>query len=214
MFDEIEEKPIKPIDFKYNDGGRAFAEKSTGKTFVGKTGDCVIRAMVIAGNLDYATVYNEIFVRTKHYGDTHNSKVAQNMRRKPSPRTGVFKPIFKSFIEEDMGFIWKPLSKIGSGTMMRINKEELPSSGTYILNTRKHLVAYIDGVLLDTYDSSRRGHGTVYGYWYKPETPLKAKTVVKDKVKAKKVTISLSLARELQAMTKNAKLAKAIAKAV
>ena len=48
-----------------------------------------------------------------------------------------------------------------------MRKDELPE-GRIICNLSRHYAAVIDGVLHDTYDSTRNGNRCVYGYWYKP----------------------------------------------
>ena len=49
------------INHFYNDGGRS-------KYFKGeKVGDCVVRAIAVAANLDYKEVYDELWKRNKQY---------------------------------------------------------------------------------------------------------------------------------------------------
>jgi hypothetical protein len=53
---------------------------------------------------------------------------------------------------------------IGTGCKVHLNADELPK-GRLICNVSKHYSAVVDGVLNDTYDSSRNGNRCVYGYW-------------------------------------------------
>lgn len=59
---------------------------------------------------------------------------------------------------------WHPTMTIGSGCKVHLRADELPS-GRIVCSCSGHLVAVIDGVLNDTFDSSRGGKRCVYGYW-------------------------------------------------
>ena len=54
--------------------------------------------------------------------------------------------------------------RIGSGCKVHLRADELPA-GRLIVNLSRHSAAVIEGVLHDTYDSSRNGTRCVYGYW-------------------------------------------------
>jgi hypothetical protein len=56
--------------------------------------------------------------------------------------------------------------RIGSGCMVHLRAEELPS-GRLIVSVPRHLVAVVDGTIHDTHDSSRAGARCVYGYFQK-----------------------------------------------
>jgi hypothetical protein len=132
------------IGFKYDDGGRAAAG------YKGEAGDCIVRAVAIAAELDYETVYKAL---KKFVGAT--------------PRDGVMRKDFEPFVLK-MGFRWKPTMQVGTGCTVHLNAEELPS-GRIICKVSKHLCAVIDGVVYDTFDPSRDGTRCVYGIYYKPK---------------------------------------------
>jgi hypothetical protein len=146
--------------YQYNDGGREAAG------FRGKTGDCVTRAIAIATKKPYREVYDDLTVLIKN-----DKKIAKaNLKRKTpvtSPRDGVDKHIIKQYLDS-LGWHWKPLMGIGTGCRVHLRKDELPK-GRLIVSLSRHLVAVLDGVLHDTYDSTRDGERCVYGYWYKSQ---------------------------------------------
>jgi hypothetical protein len=125
----------------YNDGGRSAAG------FKGRTGDCVARAISIAGGKPYAEVY-------KRLADGQASIGA-----KRSARNGVLTEAswFKKYMNE-LGFEWV------SGNSKRLSADELPP-GRIICDVRRHYVAVIDRVMHDTGDSSKWGTRKVRGYW-------------------------------------------------
>jgi len=135
------------MQFRYNDGGRAEAG------FKGNARDCVTRAIAIVSGLPYKDVYGEI---------------SRRLGKGKSPRDGVKKNVYEPYMEE-LGFEWTPTMKIGQGCKVHLEPEELPS-GRIIARCSRHVVAVIDGVVHDTYDSTREGKRCVYGYWtYKGE---------------------------------------------
>lgn len=152
--------PASTNSFVYNDGGR---EKAGYK---GYTGDCVTRAVAIATQQDYKTVYEAM---TKVNKKTRITKTTSRgfSNGNGSPRNGVYtnrKP-FKDYMES-LGWKWVACTGIGMGTKTHLRKEELPM-GRIICRVSKHLVAVIDGVIHDTSDCSRNGTRCVYGYWMK-----------------------------------------------
>ena len=133
-----------------DDGGRAAAG------FKGATGDCVTRAIAIAAEMDYATVYNALNEMT----------APQRLRGKHgSARTGVSKDITRKYLAT-LGWLWTPTMGIGTGCRVHLCATELPA-GRLIVSVSRHLVAVIDGILHDTHDPSRDGRRCVYGYWQK-----------------------------------------------
>ena len=60
---------------------------------------------------------------------------------------------------------------------MHLKRDELPS-GRIVCSLSRHLVACVDGVVHDTYDSTRGGTRCVYGYWKREEPPMKPGDVV------------------------------------
>lgn len=141
------------MTYQFNDGGRAAAG------FKGKTGDCGVRAIAIATGQPYRDVYDAINESCK------TVKVAARKRGHTSARTGLHKEHMHSYLSA-LGFKWVPTMLFGKGCTHHVKASELPS-GSLVLNLSKHFAAFIDGVLHDTYDSSRDGTRCVYGYWIK-----------------------------------------------
>lgn len=130
--------------FQNNDGGRAAAG------FTGKTGDCVTRAIAIPTGKPYREVYDGI----------------NTLAGKATARTGVPKKIFHAYMAQ-LGWKWVPTMQFGKGCTTHLNKAELPQ-GRLVVQVSKHMVAMIDGVVHDTYDSTRGGKRCVYGYFVQP----------------------------------------------
>ena len=135
--------------YVYDDGGR----KSAG--YQGDAGDCVARAIAIASGLSYKSIYDRLALGSKADGD---SKSARNGIR-------IKKKWFKEYMVS-LGFTWVATMTIGSGCRVHLKSDELPK-GNIIARVSKHCVAVVDGVIRDTYDSSRDGTRCVYGYWIK-----------------------------------------------
>ena len=91
-------------------------------------------------------------------------RVAKALKKNSSPRNGIYKEIFKPFLEKELKMIWTPTMTIGSGCKVHLKKEELPS-GKLIVSVSKHITAVIDGVIHDLSDCSRNETRCVYGYW-------------------------------------------------
>jgi hypothetical protein len=147
------------IQFVYNDGGREEAG------YKGYTGDCVTRAIAIAAELPYKQVYdflangNATQRKSKHTKKSHMKKTARN---------GVFvrRKWFQDYMKS-LGFRWVSVMGIGTGCTTHVRADELPSEGRIVLALSKHYSAYVNGVLMDTYDCSREGTRCVYGYFIK-----------------------------------------------
>lgn len=143
-------------NFLRNDGGRAAAG------FVGTAGDCVARAISIAAQRDYATVYAEM---ADLMGSLRKTKKRTAAAGRRSARNGVYtnSKAFDDYITK-LGFRWVSCMQIGSGCKVHLKASELPK-GRLIARVSRHLVAVIDGVINDTHDPSRDGTRCVYGYW-------------------------------------------------
>ena len=139
------------VQFVYDDGGRAAAG------FKSEAGDCAARAVAIATKMPYQDAYDLINRHSK------NEKPSKRRRGKSSSRTGVHTVTFHKVMEE-LGWSWTPTMQIGSGCKVHVREDELPP-GHLILNLSKHYAAFLDGVLRDTFNGSRRGKRCVYGYW-------------------------------------------------
>ena len=137
----------------YDDGGRAAAG------YKGKTGDCVCRAVAIAAQRPYKEVYDLINEYAKA------ERTGKRKRGKSSARTGVYKSTIKKIMEH-YGFKWVATMRIGQGCTVHLRADELPS-GRIVCDVSRHSVAVIDGVVHDTYDSTRGGDRCVYGYYVK-----------------------------------------------
>lgn len=131
------------INFQYNDGGREQAG------YKGHVGDCVVRSIAIAAEMDYKTVYDNL----------------RNLMKKGTPRNGVPSKVAKAYLAE-LGFVWTPTMFIGQGCKIHVKPDELPN-GHLVLSLSKHYTAMINGVIHDTYDPSRNGTRCVYGYFIK-----------------------------------------------
>ena len=158
----IQGSDFNPPKFVQDDGGRAEAG------YKGSAGDCVVRAIAIAAQLPYQEVYDTLFEMNKEFAVTSRSRAAKVVRRDgATPRNGNFYHVYHKYILS-LGFDWVPTTQVGQGMTHHVKSDELPS-GRLILRLSKHLAAFIDGVLRDTYDCSREGKRGVYGYYIKRE---------------------------------------------
>lgn len=139
------------MTFQKNDGGRAAAG------YKGVTGDCVVRAIAIATEQSYQTVYdaiNEI---------AQSERTGKRKRGKSNARTGVHKATIRKYLLA-LGWTWTPTMSIGSGCRVHLRADELPP-GRLVVSVSGHSVAVIGGVIHDTYDCSREGTRCVYGFF-------------------------------------------------
>lgn len=136
----------------YNDGGRAAAG------YRGQARDCVVRAIAIATQQPYETVYAQLRAEVKR------SRLRRH--RVHSPREGIRRAVYERYLAR-LGWHWVPCMQIRSGCKTHLRADELPT-GRLIVRLSRHLSAVIDGVIHDTHDPSRGGTRCVYGYWYKP----------------------------------------------
>lgn len=138
-------------NFNYNDGGRAAAG------FKGTTGDCAVRAIAIVTGKPYKEVYGKVNELAK------SERTGKRKRGISNARTGVYKGLVKRYMIS-LGYKWTPTMLIGQGCKTHLSADELPP-GRILCNVSKHYVAVIDGVVNDTFDSSRGGKRCVYGYY-------------------------------------------------
>ena len=131
------------LELKINDGGRSRYFKAE------SVGDCVTRAIAIASQKDYKEVYDALKAL---------------MGKGNSPRNGVDKKTITKYMN-GQGFTWVSKMKVGQGVICHLAKNEVPMKGRIICSCSHHLVAVVDGVVNDTYDSRREGTRAVYGYW-------------------------------------------------
>jgi hypothetical protein len=144
----------------YDDGGRAAAG------YVGRTGDCVTRAIAIATHRSYQQVYDEINKAA------HGERTGTKTRGVSSARLGVYKRTTRAYLAA-LGWTWTPTMQIGAGCTVNLTAGELPK-GRIIVSVSKHLTAVLDGVIHDTHDPSRGGRRCVYGYWRDTAEPTGA----------------------------------------
>jgi hypothetical protein len=138
------------MKYEYNDGGRSEAG------YKGSTGDCVVRAISIASQRPYQEVYELV---NSYASNEYKSRVS----KKSNARTGVRTSTIRKMMQ-DLGFVWTPTMKIGSGCKVHLVESELPE-GRLVVQVSKHITAVLDKVIHDTYDPSRDGTRCVYGYW-------------------------------------------------
>ena len=108
-------------------------------------GDCVIRALTKALNMEWLQVFDEM------------QPISREMQVPFDCR-----PCYEKYIES------KGLKYIGISnkkgtkrpTVDRFAKDH--TTGTYILRVAHHLVTVVDGIYYDTWDS---GEKSLYGYW-------------------------------------------------
>ena len=110
--------------------------------FKGKkgTGDCVTRAISIAMGADYKWVYDSLAAASKEAG------------YKKSARNGVHDKIWEEFVTQH-GWEKHPYPRIEG---RQTYPEDLKGLGTLLVRMRRHLVCVKDGVVWDSWDSSRR----------------------------------------------------------
>lgn len=108
-------------------------------------GDCVIRALTKAFDMEWMDIFNELI------------PYAVKFQCMPNGR-----PCYEAYIL-DKGGKWESI-KVEKGkkrpTVSTFAKEH--KQGTYILRVAHHLVAVEDGFYYDTWDS---GEKSLYGYW-------------------------------------------------
>ena len=129
------------MNYHHNDGGREAAG------YKGTAGDCGARAMAIALQLDYRSVYKEL------------SQANADNGRSRSARSGIMKDTYTEVLKRH-GWIWMKAPQF-EGRKARCS--DMPK-GRVIAKQAKHFVAVIDGVVNDSWNCTER---MVYGYWAK-----------------------------------------------
>jgi hypothetical protein len=144
--------------FVKDDGGRAAAG------YVGKTGDCVTRAIAIASGRRYQDVYDALARGT---ATQRRSKRASRATGHYTAARGISttRQWFKDYMRA-MGFRWVPTMQIGSGCTVHLKADELPM-GRLVVAVSRHYTAVVDHVIHDTYNPDRNGTRCVYGYFVK-----------------------------------------------
>lgn len=156
----------------FNDGGRVAAG------FKGSAGDCVVRAVAIATEQPYQTVYDALAEGNRHERQTKRSTKSSG-KRSANNGINVRRKWFKDYMAR-LGWKWVATMGIGTGCKVHLTDGELPM-GRLIVSVSKHYTAVIDGVIHDTHDPQRDGETIytpdgrvlqgggrcVYGYWVK-----------------------------------------------
>ena len=127
--------------YQFCDGGRRAAGLK------GKSGDCAVRALAIAAQMEYRVAQRLI----KEYA-------AKGRQGSKAIARGVYREDFDAALRS-IGWQWQS-APIFPGRKARYY--DIP--GTAILRMAKHYAAVVDGVLLDSWDSSNK---MVYGFWAK-----------------------------------------------
>jgi len=145
------------MKFTYNDGGRVAAGFKTATAR-----DCVARSVAIASGLPYSEVYERL---AKGNATQRKSKRSGRSTGSHTASEGIntSRKWFSDYMAE-IGFVWVPTMKVGSGCRVHLREGELPM-GRLVVNVSRHYTAVIDGVMHDTADCSRGGTRCVYGYW-------------------------------------------------
>ena len=149
------------VVFKYDDGGR----KEAG--WKGENvGDCVCRAITITTGLPYQEVYDRLAEGNATQRRSKRERQSKSRTGRRSALHGIFtkRKWFKDYMKE-LGFEWVATMGIGTGCTVHVRSDELPSEGRLVLALSRHMSAYVNGILRDTYDSSRNGMRCVYGYY-------------------------------------------------
>lgn len=126
-------------NFIKSDGGRAAAG------FKGQTGDCAVRAMAIALELDYKACYEEL------------AEANKALTGKKTCRQGIYKETLTEVLER-YGWKWHAAPKFEG---RKARSTDMPS-GKVIARMSRHFVAVIDGTVYDSFDCTNK---MVYGYW-------------------------------------------------
>lgn len=148
----------------YDDGGRQEAG------FRGQTGDCVTRAIAIATGRPYREVYDALFDLNREYAKKARGRLKNELAKshRRSPRNGVYKKIYGQYLRS-IGWVWVPTMRVNQvGPRVRLCPDDLPE-GRIICQVTRHLVAVIDGVAHDIYDSTYEGTRQVFGYYTGPQ---------------------------------------------
>ena len=154
------------MKFQFNDGGRA----AEGFRHKKHCGDCVCRAIAIATQRPYSEIYDLILHYAKH------ERMGKRKRKLSDPEKGVGR-YTHSRVMSLLGWEWVPTMGIGTGCKVHLCADELPA-GRIVVDVSHHFTAVVDGVINDTYDPSRGGTRSVYGYYrptanaLKPSDPL------------------------------------------
>jgi hypothetical protein len=131
----------------------------------GVRGGCVVRAIAIATGKPHREVHQELIEATRRYASTHRNRVVEWIKRGRSgydPIPACYEKIYSPYLE-NLG--WRRVST--DNRKVRLRADELPP-GRLIVEVHRHLVAVIDGVIHDTYDSGGAGRRPVKAFYISP----------------------------------------------
>jgi hypothetical protein len=131
----------------------------------GVRGGCVVRAIAIATGKPHREVHQELIEATRRYVSTHRNRVVGWIKhsrggRGYDPIYGSYAEIYGPYLEKHLG--WQRVSH-----KVRLRADELPP-GRLIVDVHRHLVAVIDGVIHDTYNSGGAGRRPVKAFYISP----------------------------------------------
>ena len=146
------------LNFIYSDGGRS-------NYFKGEAGDCVVRAISIATEIDYKVIYDKLFDLNKDYIAKKNTKLSKQMKSRTrekggSPRSGNYKKIYHDYLLNN-NWRWVSLRKFGSKERTKL--DELTNKGNIIVAVNRHLMCMKNGTVYDTWDSR-------WSYWFEKKS--------------------------------------------
>jgi len=156
---EVFKSPVR-CEFVEDDGGRAAAGYGEAE------GDCVARAITIATGKPYTEVFEALKAAHARYvkrlrpgGD---AALAEERRRTEPIHNGCDQKVYGRYLRS-LGWQY---TRIRERLCLRAGA--LPS-GRLVVDLDRHLVALIDGVIHDTYDSGGAGRRPVKGYYRQTE---------------------------------------------
>jgi hypothetical protein len=110
-------------------------------------GDCVIRSLTKALNMEWLQVFEELLPYARELQCMPNGK-----------------PCYEKYLT-DKGFAYVGISNAKGSKRPTVDEfAKKHKSGVYVLRVAHHLVTVVDGIYYDTWDS---GEKSMYGYWKK-----------------------------------------------
>ena len=110
-------------------------------------GDCVIRALTKALNMEWLEVFDDIHPISRELQIPFNCK-----------------PCYEVYLESK-GFVYHGISNAKGSKRPTVQKfANSHKEGTYVLRVANHIVTVSEGYFWDTWDS---GDKSLYGYWQK-----------------------------------------------
>lgn len=141
------------LPYNRTDGGRQDAITDGEIDSRINKGDCVTRAIAIATNTPYAEVYEDI----KYLCETEKPVFDRKMS---DPNNGVYPELYMPYIEQYFNVTAKAYDEEHLDKPHRHVSSEDFGTGTFIVQIHRHLLAIIDGVIHDSWDSNNKGWRT------------------------------------------------------